>query len=55
MTLINAQKRALPLGYEVEKGTIRRYRFRKLFSPRWAETDDLYAMLAYIGDKSCSG
>lgn len=52
MTLANAKKRAEALGYEVEKGQTRKYRFRKFFSLRWQEIDDLYTALQFMGDKT---
>jgi hypothetical protein len=53
MTLQNARKRAEALGYEVDKGQRRKYRFRKFFGMNWQEIDDLYVALAYMGDKTC--
>lgn len=53
MTLINAKHRAAFLGYEIDKGERRKYRFRRIGGTQWKDIDDLYVLLHMLGDKSC--
>lgn len=45
MTLKNAKHRFEAIGYEVDRGKERRYRFRRVGAFRWISGDCLDAML----------